>query len=61
MTAAAKKSSCFLLIFLVATALPLIPTTTALAKPSVPEFTVKVYDSSYGIPAKTTTDPLDKW
>jgi hypothetical protein len=30
----------------------------ALAKPAVPEFTVEVYDSSYDIPAKTTTDPF---
>jgi len=48
---------CLLLIIVV---LSLTLSETALAsipKPSVPQFTVKLFDSSYDVPATTTIDP----
>lgn len=52
MKAAAKKSSSILLLIFLAAAstLPLIPTATATAKPSTPQFTARYVDYSYDVP-----------
>jgi hypothetical protein len=57
MKVATKRSSCFLLIFLVASTLPLIPTATATAKPSTPQFTVRYINDSYDYTTSPSTDP----
>lgn len=47
----------FLLILTVSSLMMAKPASASIPKPSIPEFTVKLIDSSYDVPTTTTTDP----
>ena len=53
---ATKKSCSFLLIFLVASSLLSIQISSAMAKPSAPEFTAKYQNLNYDVPSTYGTD-----
>src|SRR3990170_3163062 len=60
MTSMNKRVALLLIAMLAVSSLILVktaPASASIPKPSVPEFNVKLIDSSYIIPATTTTDP----